>query len=329
MLAWIPVLIFVDDHIFSFGLINGGSMTPSLNPAYSTHGISAPRDVVLLNRFTAELDEWEVGDVVVLVSPRDPNLHLTKRILGLPGDVVRFMDPEMQSRGAETKGKGKAVWSRVRIPPGHCWVEGDSSVFAKAKGGGVMSMADGSTHSSAFKKSDRSTSPSSESQQRRSFFSSSTYIDTSQDSRHFGPVPLALLTARVSHILYPPSRFGPISRTRPDGSTPAPASRPGVAGGSGWPWEWDWARMLGMREGEERRERRGKELEKWRLRRAREDSMLSPYLVDEKGEDDDRVRRDNDKDGELPPEDEARREVLRQRYNLLSRGGQLGETAEG
>jgi inner membrane protease subunit 2 len=45
-------------------------------------------------------------------SPTEPNTLTTKRIIALEGDLVYPVKPSMHSV--------------VRIPEGHCWVEGDS-----------------------------------------------------------------------------------------------------------------------------------------------------------------------------------------------------------
>lgn len=45
-------------------------------------------------------------------SPQDPNLLTTKRIIALEGDIVHPLAPHSPQA--------------VRIPAGHCWVEGDS-----------------------------------------------------------------------------------------------------------------------------------------------------------------------------------------------------------
>lgn len=90
-------------------------------------------------------------------------------------------------------GEAGEVRSRVRIPPGHAWVEGDASVEEA-----LHPFDPEASHPQATRSSGRS-------------------LGSSQDSRDFGPVPLGLVTARVDLILWPPARFG------------APAERRGFA----------------------------------------------------------------------------------------------------
>lgn len=83
----------------------------------------------------------ERGEIVSLISPRNPDVCLIKRIIALEGDYIVKKDDE----------------SKFRIPDGFCWVEGDN-------------------HSH------------------------------SMDSNFFGPIPLGLITAKATHIVWPLTR---------------------------------------------------------------------------------------------------------------------------
>lgn len=41
--------------------------------------------------------------------------------------------------------------------------------------------------------------------------------DVSWDSRSYGPIPLGLMQGRVTHIVWPPNRIGPVERKIPEG----------------------------------------------------------------------------------------------------------------
>lgn len=350
ILPWLPVAAFVV-NLVSVGTISGGSMSPTLNPDYPTLGVSATRDVVVLNRKAVADQRWRVGDVVVFVSPLNPNMLLTKRILALPGDVVRFLDTQKVPNTDGPGFKEVKVWSRVRIPPGRCWLEGDSSIALKSSA---------RTTSSALRSDPSSEAPptSSSSSEKRNKISDAA-TDVSHDSRHFGPVPLALLTAKVPYVLWPPSRFGPVPH-RP-GCAPAPT--PGKAGGNTRGW-WPFSQGNGRHQGVT-------------PIRPPEDSVLTPYLIDHHHEGDEEsvgesVEDDTivlpvshsmakriaatanngsglpagslgEEDGSHPSrsEDDARdphrgrsalseehRQQIRSQLNTLSRGGKLGDTLE-
>jgi inner membrane protease subunit 2 len=127
ILGWGSVAYVVLMHVGSAGRITGHSMSPTINPSVGD------KDYVLLNRFVftklwymIQRTDWyrslfasdpypfNVGDVVLLTSPFDPNRMTCKRVLALPGDMVSFED-------------AKGLKHRMRIPPRHIWVEGDVS----------------------------------------------------------------------------------------------------------------------------------------------------------------------------------------------------------
>lgn len=82
-------------------------MQPALNPGAET-GVTS--DYVFLSRWAVHSYAVERGDIVSLISPKDPEQKIIKRVVAFQGDVV------------STLGYKKPF---VRIPEGHCWVEGD------------------------------------------------------------------------------------------------------------------------------------------------------------------------------------------------------------
>ncbi|GAA6006570.1 hypothetical protein JCM10207_004977 [Rhodosporidiobolus poonsookiae] len=88
-------------------------MQPTFNPD-SSHMY---RDIVLVNRYAAlassmgDKTAFQPGDVVALKSPLNPSALVIKRLIALPQSLVRTLPPHPEST--------------VRVPQGHCWVEGD------------------------------------------------------------------------------------------------------------------------------------------------------------------------------------------------------------
>ncbi|XP_075213477.1 mitochondrial inner membrane protease subunit 2 [Lycorma delicatula] len=145
----LPIGITIIDVFGYIARVDGISMQPSLNPGSVT-------DYVFLNRWYVRFYDVSHGDIVSLFSPKDPDLTLIKRIVGLEGDIIN------------TVGYKKPF---VRVPEGHCWVEGD-------------------------------------------------HIGHSLDSNFFGPVSLALITAKASAIVWPPQRWQYLESEIPDNRRP-------------------------------------------------------------------------------------------------------------
>ncbi|KAJ7326074.1 Mitochondrial inner membrane protease subunit 2, partial [Desmophyllum pertusum] len=80
---------------------------PTLNPY--------PRrssDSVLVNCWAVrQFEGIDRGDIVTLIDPTDPGSVLIKRVIALEGDHVRSISYKKKI---------------VKIPRGHCWVEGDN-----------------------------------------------------------------------------------------------------------------------------------------------------------------------------------------------------------
>ncbi|XP_072003011.1 mitochondrial inner membrane protease subunit 2 isoform X3 [Engystomops pustulosus] len=101
----VPVTVTFLDRVACIARVEGVSMQPSLNP-----GGRYESDVVLLNRWRIRNYAVQRGDIVSLVSPKNPQQKIIKRVIGLEGDIVKTIGHKNQY---------------VKIPNGHMWVEGD------------------------------------------------------------------------------------------------------------------------------------------------------------------------------------------------------------
>ncbi|TPX58759.1 hypothetical protein SpCBS45565_g07921 [Spizellomyces sp. 'palustris'] len=70
-------------------------------------------DIVVVEHVSRHYRKLDLGDVVVCVSPTDPQKAICKRVLGLPGDYV-CVDPTLLER------------RYITVPPGHIWLQGDN-----------------------------------------------------------------------------------------------------------------------------------------------------------------------------------------------------------
>ncbi|KAF9910253.1 hypothetical protein EC991_006982 [Linnemannia zychae] len=107
ILPWVPVGLYFTEHGYSLGTVHGRSMQPTLNPDSNR----LAKDVVLFNHWAIDRYDFNIGDVVTLRHPDIPERTVIKRIVALEGDVVQTRAPYPEAH--------------VRVPRGHCWVEGD------------------------------------------------------------------------------------------------------------------------------------------------------------------------------------------------------------
>lgn len=76
----VPVGITIVDIIGYIARVDGISMQPALNPDRTQ------TDYVFLNRWATKGYEIKRGDIVSLISPKDPSQKIIKRIIGLEGN---------------------------------------------------------------------------------------------------------------------------------------------------------------------------------------------------------------------------------------------------
>eukprot|EP00038_Savillea_parva_P023827 m.42403 g.42403 ORF g.42403 m.42403 type:complete len:176 (+) comp6269_c0_seq1:281-808(+) len=110
--AWVlPVGLTVWDLGVSVAQVQGRSMQPVLNPEYYP-GAEPSTNWVLINRWSVVVTgSVRRGDIVTLIGPDNPSIRVVKRIIALEGDVI--------------KTNGYIPHEYVKIPKGHCWIEGE------------------------------------------------------------------------------------------------------------------------------------------------------------------------------------------------------------
>ncbi|XVF55102.1 hypothetical protein PTKIN_Ptkin06aG0009400 [Pterospermum kingtungense] len=102
------ITLTVSDRFAGIVSVRGASMSPTFNPKTDTL-LGSLNDYVLVEKFCLLKYKFSHGDVVVFRSPFNHKEKHVKRIVGLPGDRVG------------------THYDMVKIPDGHCWVEGDNS----------------------------------------------------------------------------------------------------------------------------------------------------------------------------------------------------------
>ncbi|CAA7051054.1 unnamed protein product [Microthlaspi erraticum] len=94
----------ISDRCCSVSPVRGDSMSPTFNPQRN----SFLDDYVLVDKFCLSNYKFARGDVVVFSSPTHLRERHMKRIVGMPGEWI------------------SSSQDVIRIPEGHCWVEGDN-----------------------------------------------------------------------------------------------------------------------------------------------------------------------------------------------------------
>lgn len=106
-IIWIPVVLAFNSAIGGFALVQGKSMQPTMN-------LHSDNTVVVLNRFFPKmLSRYRRGSVVLINAPDSgfkESKPLIKRLVGIEHDWVK-----------------RRNGSIIRVPPGHCWIEGDNA----------------------------------------------------------------------------------------------------------------------------------------------------------------------------------------------------------
>lgn len=109
---------FAQSYVLSVMQCVGPSMMPTL-------GLSG--DVVLMWPTASGLLHPQLNDVVICSSPTDPSSTVCKRIVGLPGDVVRYRRLPGMPLLAGALGGRDANEHVQQVPPGQCWLQGDNA----------------------------------------------------------------------------------------------------------------------------------------------------------------------------------------------------------
>ena len=100
---------WIYDNVGYVAKVEGSSMQPVLNPDGDS-GLTGP-DLLVLCRINGGWDNLRRGDIITALCPYNSSEVYIKRIVGLPGDVIKTLHYRK---------------SDVRVPEGHCWIEGDN-----------------------------------------------------------------------------------------------------------------------------------------------------------------------------------------------------------
>jgi signal peptidase I len=85
----LAIMVMIYLFIMSPQEINGQSMDPTFHNA----------EYILTNKIEYKITNPKRGDIVIFKSPRDKDIDYIKRIIGLPGDIVRISNNSFYING--------------------------------------------------------------------------------------------------------------------------------------------------------------------------------------------------------------------------------------
>jgi signal peptidase I len=107
---------------FQIARVDGQSMAPTLED----------HDRLIINKLAYRLHDPQVGDIVMLNYPEDPDLSFVKRVVAQPGDTVRSDDGHVFRNGVAIPDdfildefRSHDSWAPEVLPSGYYFVMGD------------------------------------------------------------------------------------------------------------------------------------------------------------------------------------------------------------
>lgn len=114
----IIVVIGIKAYVVSPIKVNGSSMETTLND----------KDIMILNEITYRFNDIERFDIVVVKTDSE---YLIKRVIGLPGEIIRYEDNELyinNKKVAENFSHEKTNDFETRVEEGCYFVMGDNRI---------------------------------------------------------------------------------------------------------------------------------------------------------------------------------------------------------
>ena len=130
LLAWFKTLVSAAVYatlIVTFGFqvarVEGQSMAPTLED----------QDRLIVNKLAYRLHDPQVGDIVMLLYPEDPEKSFVKRVVAEPGDTIRSVDGRVYRNDVplpddfipEEFRMLSDTWGPEVVPQGYYFVMGD------------------------------------------------------------------------------------------------------------------------------------------------------------------------------------------------------------
>ena len=178
-------------------------------PVASNYPTIVPNDRFLANKLAYKNSDPKRGDLIVFLNPEDRRINYIKRVVAIAGDTVEIKDGQLYVNDEKLQRQklAQSTLDNIRVEVRGEPLEGD--VFVETNGNAkykiFLARPPHDTTSSDFAKIKVP---------EHHCFVLGDNRNLSQDSRHFGPVPLATVKGRADYLYWPAkdwSRFGRIS----------------------------------------------------------------------------------------------------------------------
>lgn len=117
----IVLALLVKQFVFTLIIVNGDSMYPTLED----------NDIMILDKFSYYFSDIERFDIVVV---KDKEGYLIKRVIGLPGDIISYIDNELyvnDKKIEEDYSYGEtSEFGSVKVKKGEYFLMGDNRVVS-------------------------------------------------------------------------------------------------------------------------------------------------------------------------------------------------------
>jgi signal peptidase I len=107
------VIFLIYQFVASVEIVSGASMEPTFDSF----------DRILVDKLSPHIKKYSRGDIVVLIPPTEESKHYIKRIIGLPGDIIKVFDCQVYI----TNEAGQFILKEDYLPKSEC-TEGGTTV---------------------------------------------------------------------------------------------------------------------------------------------------------------------------------------------------------
>ena len=180
-------------------------------PAASSYPTIIPNDRLLANKLAYKNSDPKRGDLIVFTNPENRRENYIKRVVAVAGDTVEIKDGQFRVNDQELPREKlpQSTLDDIRITVRGKLLEGD--VFYETNGGAKYKMFLAKTpQGQAPRDFAKTTVP------KGHCFVLGDNRNLSQDSRHFGPIPLATVKGRADYLYFPAKDWSRFGRLRAD-----------------------------------------------------------------------------------------------------------------